>query len=100
MAELTVQEGDRAPLALEERVRAEVKEILSRLPALHDPHNLIVRRTQDDAEHYYVALECTIAPDTPVAEAHLISHALERELRSRLEGVVDVFVHLEPLEKA
>ncbi len=96
MADRQVQEGDRVPEEVGQRVKVAVKEIVDGIPSLSDPHNIIVRRNTGIAAGYSVSLECTIAPDTPVADAHQLSSLLERELSAQLEGVVDVFVHLEP----
>jgi len=99
MADLRVQESDRAPLELEKRVQKEVEDILTGMPALSYPHNILVRRLRQDGEGYFVSLNCCIAPDTPVAQAHHLSSVLEEELRRRLVGVMDVAVHLEPIER-
>lgn len=96
MADLRVRESDRAPQELEEQVLHQAQAILAGLPALSQPHNILVRRARSDGEHYFVSLNCLIAPDVPVAEAHHLSSLMEEELRRRLPGVVDVAVHLEP----
>lgn len=96
MADRHVQEGDRASHELEQRVRWEVVRIVDSIPSLNDPHNIIVRRNRGEGAGYSVSLECTIAPDTPVADAHQLSTLLERELSAQLDNVNDVFVHLEP----
>jgi cation diffusion facilitator family transporter len=96
MADRQVQEGDRAPEELEQRVRQEIQRIVDSIPTLNYPHNIVVRQNRGDGSGYYVALECTVAADTPVADAHQLSHRLERELSAHVDGVVDVFVHLEP----
>jgi cation diffusion facilitator family transporter len=96
MAIRQVQEVDRASAGLEQRVRAEVKKIVDSIPSLSYPHNISVRRNRGEGAGYSVSLECTIAPDTPVGDAHQLSTLLERELSARLDNVVDVFVHLEP----
>jgi len=98
MADLQVQEGDRAPGDMEQRVRAELEQIVDDLPALSSPHNVIVWRSRDGVDRYYVSLECTVAPETPVSHAHQLSHQLEHQLKQRLQGVVEVFVHVEPPE--
>jgi divalent metal cation (Fe/Co/Zn/Cd) transporter len=96
MADRRVQEGDRAPEELEQRVHQEIQRIVDSIPNLNYPHNIVVRQNRGEGSGYYVALECTVAADTPVADAHQLSHRLERELSAHVDGVVDVFVHLEP----
>lgn len=96
MANRQVQEGDRVPPEVEELVRSEIYRIVEDIPSLDQPHHIIVRRERNGIGGYAVSLECTVAADMPVSEAHQLSHLLERELSSHLSDVVDVFVHLEP----
>jgi len=96
MATKGVQVGDRVSEALEKTVIDEIHRVVASRPALDNPHNIIVRRNRGEKETYSVSLECTIAPETPVSDAHQLSTALERELSDRLDGVEDVLVHLEP----
>ena len=96
MATRGVQEGDRVPPELERMVTNEIERVVASIPSLDNPHNVIVRRNREEGDDYFVSLECTIAPETPVADAHHLSTRLERELSNRLDGVVDVFIHLEP----
>ncbi len=96
MADLRVEKSDRAPQELEQQVLQQAQEIVASLPALSYPHNILVRRRPGDGEHYFVSLNCLIAAEVPVAEAHHLSSLMEEELRRRLHGVVDVAVHLEP----
>jgi divalent metal cation (Fe/Co/Zn/Cd) transporter len=98
VASTRVQEGERVDPELENIIWREIQRILLNIPSLSDPHNLIVRRLKTEATSYYVSLECTIAPETPVTEAHRFSTMLEDELGQRLDSVVDIFVHLEPPE--
>jgi cation diffusion facilitator family transporter len=100
VANVRVQEGERVNPKLEDIIWGEIQRILLNIPSLSDPHNLIVRSSEADGASYYVSLECTIAPETSVTEAHRFSTKLEDELSRRLDSVVDVFVHLEPPESA
>jgi divalent metal cation (Fe/Co/Zn/Cd) transporter len=96
MATKGVQVVDRVSEALEKTVIDEIHRVVASMPSLDNPHNIIVRRNRGEKETYSVSLECTIAPETPVSDAHQLSTALERELSDRLDGVEDVLVHLEP----
>lgn len=96
MATRQVDEGDRVPAELESRVRMEIEEVVSKLPTVNQPHNIAVRHSRIQPGGYFVSLECTVAPDTPVSEAHQLSKILEQELTKRLEGVAEVLVHMEP----
>ena len=99
MAARQVEEGDRLPPELEQRLMSEVEQIVGQMPQLEQPHNIAVWRNRDSQDGYYVSLECLIAADMPVGQAHHLSEVLEGELSRRLEGVSGVFVHLEPAEK-
>lgn len=96
MAQRAVQEEDRAPREFERQVSLVIDQIVKEMPMLDDPHNVIVRKNLSDGKGYSVSLECTVAPETPVTEAHHISSVLERKISERLEGIAEVFVHLEP----
>ncbi len=96
MANLAVQEGDRASLEEEQRVRTEIERIVAGMPGVSRAHNIQVRRHQDGGAHFHVALEAEAAGEIPVSEAHQRSHELEQVIRERLPEVVEVFVHLEP----
>jgi divalent metal cation (Fe/Co/Zn/Cd) transporter len=73
-----------------------VEQIIANMPAIANPHNVIVRQAGDHSDRIHIFLECTISPNTPLPDAHDLSTEIERELISRLEGIADVFVHLEP----
>lgn len=96
MAHRQVQEDQRAPLEFERMVKQEVAGVIANMPALDNPHNILVRQDRTNSGQYFVSLECNVAPETPVTDAHHLSTILERELTQRLEGVAEVFVHLEP----
>jgi cation diffusion facilitator family transporter len=96
MASKSIQGGKLASSDLQRRVVSEIHRIVEGIPALDDPHNVVVRQVREGDEAYIVSLECTVAPDTPVVQAHQLSSVLEQEISQRLEQVVDVSVHLEP----
>lgn len=96
MADQQVQEGDHVSAEEEARIQREILRIVEGIPSLDQPHNIIVRRNRDPNGGYSISLEATAAADMPVADAHQLSHLLERELGSHLSGVVDVIIHLEP----
>ncbi len=99
MATKQVIEGDRVPADLEKRVEREIEDAVATMPSLSNPHNIIVRWNTNERDKYSVSLECTVAAELPIADAHQLSTNLERELNRRLKGVVDVLVHLEPPEQ-
>ena len=100
MASHQVQAGEHVPEALEALVWAEIQRAVAEISEIGYPHHLIVRSSADNGAGYHVSFECTISADTPVFEAHKIADQLENELTLRLDGVIDVLVHLEPPEWA
>jgi cation diffusion facilitator family transporter len=99
MASHQIEEGDHVSQAFEEMVLSEIQQVVNDIPEIGYPHHVIVRNSKNGGG-YHVSLECTIAADTPVIEAHRIAEQLEHELTDRLPDVLDVFVHLEPPEWA
>jgi cation diffusion facilitator family transporter len=81
---------------MQAQVEKEVVQAVAQIPGLSLPHNLRLRRNPADANKIYLSLECAVAPDTPMAEAHHLASLLEQELSRRLPDVANVLVHLEP----
>lgn len=81
---------------MQAQVEQEVVQAVAQIPGLSLPHNLRLRRNPADANKIYLSLECAVAPDTPMAEAHHLASLLEQELSRRLPDVANVLVHLEP----
>lgn len=88
-------DGQESP-ELQDQIRQEVEHAVAQIPSLSRPHNIRVRRNPADGNKIYLSLECTIAPDVPVTQAHYLASQLEQELGRRLLDVADVSVHLEP----
>jgi len=96
LATIQVLAGGEADLDLEREARREVALAVSRIPSLSKPHNIRLHRNPADADQVYLSLECTIAPEVPVTQAHQLATRLEQELSRRLPEVANVSVHLEP----
>jgi cation diffusion facilitator family transporter len=58
-------------------------------------HNVLAIR---HPEGLWLMLHAKVAPDTPLARAHDVTEALERELRNEIPGLARVEIHIEPLE--
>ena len=81
-------------------VRLEVEQAVAEIAHLSNPHNIRMHRNPADGNRIYMSLECTVAPDLPVTQAHQLASQLEGVLSRRLVDVADVSVHLEPHDQA
>lgn len=59
-------------------------------------HKIRTRGRNDDI---YVDLHVQVHPYMHINEAHQISHQIEQALKKEINGIVDVVVHMEPLER-
>lgn len=59
-------------------------------------HKIRTRGREDDI---YVDLHVQVHPHMHMNEAHRISHQIEQALKKEINGIVDVVVHMEPLER-
>lgn len=91
-----VQQSSEEPIPVSDDLRTEVELIVAQMPQLTNPHNLYLHRNPADENRIYLSLECSIAPDLPVAQAHQLASRLEGELNRQLVEVAEVSVHLEP----
>ena len=62
-------------------------------PGVREAHNVRSRGPLDDI---HLDLHILVDPATPLAEAHVLGHRVERRLRDRFLGLTDVVVHVEP----
>jgi divalent metal cation (Fe/Co/Zn/Cd) transporter len=79
-------------------VRQEVQASVAAIPSLSNPHNVRARRDPTAGDKLIISLECSVAPDMPVAQAHQLASQLEEEIIQRLHQAAEVSVHLEPPE--
>ncbi len=69
-------------------------QIALEIEGVEDCHNIRTRGTPDNI---YVDLHVHVREDMHMDEAHCIAHAVENQIKERVEGVKDVVVHLEPV---
>jgi cation diffusion facilitator family transporter len=98
LATTRVQISSPAPQELEARVLQEVRASVAAIPSLSNPHNVRARRDPTAGDRLIISLECSVAPDMPVAQAHQLASQLEEEIIQRLHQAAEVSVHLEPPE--
>ena len=67
----------------------------NRLGMADQVHNVLAIR---HPEGMWLMLHAKVPPETPLGRAHHVSDALERELRSEIDGLARVEIHLEPRE--
>jgi divalent metal cation (Fe/Co/Zn/Cd) transporter len=91
-----VQQASEETLQITSEVRLEVEQAVAEISHLFNPHNIRMHRNPADGNRIYMSLECTVAPELPVTQAHQLASQLEGELSRRLVDVADVSVHLEP----
>ncbi len=58
-----------------------------------DPHDVMVRKTGGELQ---LTFHCTMAADTPIAEAHALSEHIESLLRGQMPSLGRVVIHVEP----
>ena len=85
----------RAPLTpvTAAEVRALVGQVVSEVREIHSCHDIQVHAGHDGL---HVSLHCFADPDLPIVEAHSLADEVERRIMTRLPGVVQVLVHIEP----
>lgn len=55
-------------------------------------------RTRGRPDDIYVDLHVQVDPDMHIDDAHVISYAIEEEIKKQIPQVIDVIVHMEPEE--
>lgn len=79
--------------SLDADIEDEIVQIASSVREVTHPHNLRTRRIGNDIA---VDLHIRVAPDMPVADAHVITSKIEEEIRSRFGQSAFVSIHVEP----
>ena len=91
---LKVLRGVIASLTDESRLDPdEIRSVAMAIPGILHCHEI---RTRGLPNHIFVDLSIHVDPDLPVEKAHSLSHQVEDALKTRLQGVEDVVIHLEP----
>ena len=97
---MRIEDGQRVPEVQSEEIRSMIKQIVTAIPSIENPHNIIIRKAGNHSDRLHIYLECTISPDTPLPDAHDLSTWIEHDLINNIGGIADVFVHLEPPEQS
>lgn len=70
--------------------------VVLKVPGVLGCHGI---RTRGMASHIHVDLHIQVDPEKTVAQGHKIAENVERAVCEGIEGVVDVIVHLEPMDE-
>lgn len=63
------------------------------IEGVEDCHNI---RTRGTVDNVYVDLHVHVKGELSINEAHCLAHAVENQIKEKVDGVKDVVVHLEP----
>jgi divalent metal cation (Fe/Co/Zn/Cd) transporter len=86
----------REATAADEANIRQIVENLSEETGYHcHPHDVTVRRAGGELQ---LTFHCTLAPGTPITEAHTVTERMESLLRSEVPGLGRVVIHAEPAE--
>jgi cation diffusion facilitator family transporter len=81
-------------IALEQRVEAQVKQIVTQeFPEILDVHDVSLRRVRD---HLYLSCHCTFSDELPLSRVHELQTALETRLKQQSPELFRVLIHPEP----
>ncbi len=72
---------------------AKVAAIVQQVPGVTSSHHIRSRGQEDDV---HLDLHIRVPPRTPVAQAHMVAHQVQRKLLESIPGTRDVLVHIEP----
>jgi cation diffusion facilitator family transporter len=100
LASRDIQVADMVSEEITEGIRIKIEQIVSEIPSLGNPHNIVVKRNRTTGNNLFISLECTVQPEIPITKAHDLASDLEEEIRRRLDNVAEISVHLEPPDQA
>lgn len=70
-----------------------IKDIVERMEGVHGCHKI---RTRGPQGCIYVDLHVEVDPKMPTYESHCMSHNIQQLIKTELEGIQEVLVHIEP----
>jgi cation diffusion facilitator family transporter len=73
--------------------KSEIADIVDKIPEVKSIHKIRTRGRKDDI---HVDLHVVISPKMHVDDAHRLSHKIQSELKSKVSGITEVSVHIEP----
>ncbi|MFH1789165.1 MAG: cation diffusion facilitator family transporter [Candidatus Altiarchaeota archaeon] len=71
----------------------DISAFVSKIPGVFGCHKVRARGIDNEV---FVDLHLLLSPQTPLKDAHALSHAVERKLKEEFGNIKDVVVHIEP----
>lgn len=75
---------------------AQIEQIVLSCPGTHQPHHIRTRSLGNN--DWEVDLHIRVQPEMTVRESHSLSHQIEQKLLKSPLGIVDVIIHIEPMD--
>ena len=67
---------------------------VKRIEGVHNPHRTRIRKI---GNYFMIALDVEVEPTLITQEAHELVCKLEKEIRTEIDNVFDIMIHVEPL---
>jgi len=74
----------------------EIKQVVLSIKGVKECHKI---RSRGCSYDIHIDLHVLVDPSMDVHKAHHLSYAIENKIKKNFQGVIDVVVHLEPLEE-
>jgi cation diffusion facilitator family transporter len=72
---------------------ADLEAVVMSVPGVIGCHHI---RTRGSADHVFLDLHIWLPPDTPLVDAHALSHVVKDRLMAKYPQIADAIIHIEP----
>ena len=72
---------------------ADLEAVVMSVPGVIGCHQI---RTRGSADHVFLDLHVWLPPDTPLVDAHALSHVVKDRLMAKYPQIADAIIHIEP----
>ena len=72
---------------------ADLEAVVMSVPGVIGCHHI---RTRGSADHVFLDLHVWLPPDTPLVDAHALSHVVKDRLMAKYPQIADAIIHIEP----
>jgi cation diffusion facilitator family transporter len=73
--------------------QADLEAVVMTVPGVIGCHHI---RTRGSADHVFLDLHVWLPPDTPLVDAHALSHVVKDRLMAKYPQIADAIIHIEP----